>query len=158
MSQDVDQSTPPAAGTTSDGEASATLRSFCSTESGCWSGSTMSRRFRACSSSSPVLKEDDSASPVWQLRVGGGRRVRGPWRDGVLLPPSSPWARRPFANGRHTLCHCKSNGSEHEERPHSLWSVCCHFYTDVGVGRFSGRQRTERYPGSLQHFPDASAW
>jgi len=52
---------------------------------------------------------------------------------------------------------CKSNGSEHAERPHSLRSVCCHVYTDVGVGCFSGRRRTEGYPGSLQHFPDSSA-
>jgi len=50
-----------------------------------------------------VLQEDDSSSPVWRLRVGGGRTVRGPRRDGVLLPPSSPCERRPFANGRRPL-------------------------------------------------------
>jgi len=31
-----------------------------------------------------VLQEDDSAAP-WRLRVGGGRTVHGPGRDGVRL-------------------------------------------------------------------------
>jgi len=41
---------------TSSGEASACLRAFCNTESGYWSGSTMSRRVRASSSSSPLKR------------------------------------------------------------------------------------------------------
>ena len=52
-----------------------------------------------------VLQEDDSSWQVWRLRVGGGRTVHGPWRDGVLLSPSSPCERRPFANGRRPLQH-----------------------------------------------------
>jgi len=54
-----------------------------------------------------VLREDDSASLVWRLRVGGGCTVRSPGRDGLILPPSSPWERRPF--GRRPLHHFKSN-------------------------------------------------
>ena len=41
---------------TSCGEASACLRAFCSTESGYWSGSTMSRRVRASSSALPLKR------------------------------------------------------------------------------------------------------
>jgi len=53
----------------------------------------------------------------WRLhRVGGGctelvEAARGPGRDGVLLPPFSPWERRPFANGRRPLTLLKSAGT-----------------------------------------------
>ena len=60
---------------------------------------------------------------MWRIRVCEGRTVRGPWRDGGRLPPSSPWARRPFANGRRTLRHFENAqaGKIHPEFLRLLW-------------------------------------